>query len=130
MTYEDLVNKYNKLVEKYNSLVNRYNGQAKFLERKCKENLKLIKEIKKLKELINKYRASTNIKVRKYLISENIFYLWGQTVFEIRNEIKAQETPALVYAKELCDKLEHSMHAVLAGGTYNLKYSIKRLKEE
>lgn len=45
MTYEDLVNKYNELVEKYNLLANRYNGQAKFLERKCKENLKLIKEI-------------------------------------------------------------------------------------
>lgn len=124
MTYEDLVNKYNELVEKYNSLANRYNGQAKFLERKCKENLKLIKEIKKLKELINKYRASTDIKVRKYLISENILGLWEQTVCEIRSEIKAQETPALVYAKELCDKLEHSMCA-LAGGPYNIKYSIE-----
>ena len=47
--YFILTDKYNELLEKYNLLVDRYNGQAKFLERKCKENLKLIKEIEKLK---------------------------------------------------------------------------------
>lgn len=35
--------------------------------------------------------------------------LWEHAVCEIRSEIKAQDTPALVYAKELCDKLEESM---------------------
>ena len=47
----------------------------------------------------------------------------GQTVCEIRGEIKAQDTPSLVYAKELCDKLEHSMCA-LAGRPYSLMYNI------
>jgi hypothetical protein len=46
--YFILAEKYNALLEKYNFLVDRYNGQAKFLERKCKENHKLIKEIGKL----------------------------------------------------------------------------------
>lgn len=35
--------------------------------------------------------------------------LWGRSVRGIRHEIMAQDTPALVYAKELCDKLECSM---------------------
>lgn len=56
-------------------------------------------------------------------LPKDILGLWEQTVCEIRSEIKAQDTPALVYAKELCDKLEHSMCAV-AGGPYNLRYSI------
>lgn len=59
-----------------------------------------------------------------FLLPKDILGLWEQTVCEIRSEIKAQETPALVYAKELCDKLEHSMCA-LAGGTYSLRYSIE-----
>lgn len=58
-----------------------------------------------------------------FTLPKDILGLWEQTVCEIRSEIKAQETPALVYAKELCDKLEHSMCA-LAGGPYNLKYKI------
>jgi hypothetical protein len=58
-----------------------------------------------------------------YTLTKDLLGLWEQTVCEIRSEIKAQETPALVYAKELCDKLEHSMCA-LAGGPYNLNYSI------
>lgn len=49
-------------------------------------------------------------------LPKDILGLWEQTVCEIRSEIKAQDTPALVYAKELCDKLEHSMCAV-AGRT-------------
>lgn len=56
-------------------------------------------------------------------LPQDILSLWENTVCEIRSEIKAQETPALVYAKELCDKLEHSMCA-LAGGKYNLRYNI------
>ncbi len=56
-------------------------------------------------------------------LPKDILGLWEQTVCEIRSEIKAQDTPALVYAKELCDKLEHSMCAV-AGGPYSLRYSI------
>ena len=59
----------------------------------------------------------------EYTIQKDILGLWEQTVCEIRAEIKAQDTPALVYAKELCDKLEHSMCA-LAGGHYSLRYSI------
>lgn len=60
----------------------------------------------------------------EFKLSKDILGLWEQTVCEIRAEIKAQDTPALVYAKELCDKLEHSMCA-LAGGHYNLRYSIE-----
>lgn len=56
-------------------------------------------------------------------IQEDILGLWEQTVCEIRSEIKSQDTPSLAYAKELCDKLEHSMRA-LAGGRYKLRYSI------
>lgn len=55
--------------------------------------------------------------------------LWEQTVCEIRGEIKAQETPALEYAKELCDKLEHSMRA-LVGGPYKLRYKLTEDKNE
>ena len=62
----------------------------------------------------------------KYSISKGLLGLWEQTICEIRSEIKAQEAPALIYAKELCDKLEHSMCA-LAGGPYNLKYSIEEV---
>lgn len=54
-----------------------------------------------------------------FKLSKDILGLWEQTVCEI----KAQDTPALVYAKELCDKLEHSM-CTLAGGKYKLKYDI------
>ena len=58
-----------------------------------------------------------------YTIQKDILGLWEQTVCEIRSEIKAQDNPSLVYAQELCDKLEHSMCA-LAGGRYKLRYSI------
>lgn len=60
----------------------------------------------------------------KLRLSKDILSLWEQTVCEIRGEIKAQDTPALAYAKELCDKLEHSMCAV-AGGNYSLRYDIE-----
>lgn len=60
----------------------------------------------------------------EFKLSKDILGLWEQTVCEIRSEIKAQDTPALVYAKELCDKLEHSMCA-LAGGNYSLRYGIE-----
>lgn len=60
----------------------------------------------------------------KLILPKDILGLWEQTVCEIRSEIKAQDNSlALVYAKELCDKLEHSMCAI-AGGPYNLRYSI------
>lgn len=59
-----------------------------------------------------------------FTLPKDVLGLWEQTVCEIRSEIKATENPALVYAKELCDKLEHSMCA-LAGGPYTLKYSIE-----
>lgn len=62
-------------------------------------------------------------KTNEYVIQKDVLGLWEQTVCEIRGEIKAQDTPALVYAKELCDKLEHSMRA-LASGPYELKYNI------
>ena len=60
----------------------------------------------------------------EFKLPKDILSLWEQTVCEIRGEIKAQDTPALVYAKELCDKLEQSMCA-LAGGNYNLRYKIE-----
>lgn len=65
-----------------------------------------------------------NAEPRKYSIPKDLLGLWENTICEIRGEIKAQDTPTLIYAKELCDKLEHSMCA-LAGGTYNLIYSIE-----
>jgi hypothetical protein len=61
-------------------------------------------------------------------LPKDILGLWEQTVCEIRGEIKAQDNPALTYAKELCDKLEHSMCA-LAGGPYELKYNIGGLND-
>ena len=57
-------------------------------------------------------------------LPKDILGLWEQTICEIRNDIKLQCSPALVYAKELCDKLERSMCA-LAGGHYSLRYSIE-----
>ena len=60
----------------------------------------------------------------EFKLPRDVLGLWEQTVCEIRSEIKAQDTPALVYAKELCDKLERSMCA-LAGGKYSLRYSIE-----
>ena len=60
----------------------------------------------------------------EFKLPRDVLGLWEQTVCEIRSEIKAQDTPALVYAKELCDKLERSMCA-LAGGNYSLRYSIE-----
>lgn len=59
-----------------------------------------------------------------FTLPKDILGLWEQTVCEIRDEIKAQESPALVYAKELCDKLEHSMCAI-AGRPYTLRYTIE-----
>lgn len=56
----------------------------------------------------------------EFKLSKDVLGLWEQTVCEISSEIKAQDTP--VYAKELCDKLEHSMCA-LAGGNYILRYN-------
>ena len=64
-----------------------------------------------------------------FILPKDILGLWEQTICEIRSEIKAQETPALVYAKELCDKLEHSMCA-LAGGPYKLQYTLEPEEEE
>lgn len=64
----------------------------------------------------------------EFKLPKDILGLWEQTICEIRGEIKAQETPALMYAKDLCDKLEHSMCA-LAGGKYNLRYNISDEEE-
>ena len=59
-------------------------------------------------------------------LPKDILGLWEQTVCEIRSEIKSWDLKGphvSDYAKELCDKLEHSMCAV-AGGPYSLRYSI------
>ena len=59
-------------------------------------------------------------------LPKDILGLWEQTVCEIRSEIKSWDLKGphvSNYAKELCDKLEHSMCAV-AGGPYSLRYSI------
>ena len=59
-------------------------------------------------------------------LPKDILGLWEQTVCEIRSEIKSWDLKGphvSDYAKELCDKLEHSMCAV-AGGPYRLRYSI------
>lgn len=61
-----------------------------------------------------------------FLLPKDILGLWEQTVCEIRAEIKSWDLigpHTKQYAKELCDKLEHSMCA-LAGGPYKLKYNI------
>ena len=60
-------------------------------------------------------------------LPKDILGLWEQTVCEIRSEIKSWDLkgPHVTdYAKELCDKLEHSMCA-LAGGNYSLRYDIE-----
>lgn len=54
----------------------------------------------------------------------DILSLWEQTVCEIRHEITAQGSPALVYAKELCDKLERSMCS-LSRGAHDPRYNIE-----
>lgn len=46
--------------------------------------------------------------------------LWENTVCEIRSEIKAQESPALMHAFDLCNKLEDSMVAYAKG---NVEYA-------
>lgn len=59
-------------------------------------------------------------------LPKDILGLWEQTVCEIRGEIKSWDLigpHTKQYAKELCDKLEHSMCA-LASGPYGLRYSI------
>ena len=59
-------------------------------------------------------------------LPKDILGLWEQTVCEIRSEIKSWDLKGPHVsdsAKELCDKLEHSMCAV-AGGSYSLRYSI------
>ena len=53
---------------------------------------------------------------------KDLIALWENTVCEIRGEIKAQESPSLVYAKELCDKLENSMVAFARGE--NVRFEI------
>ena len=63
----------------------------------------------------------------EFRLSKDILCLWEQTVCEIRGEIKSwdlKEPHVSDYAKELCDKLEHSMCA-LAGGNYSLRYDIE-----
>ena len=60
-------------------------------------------------------------------LPKDILSLWEQTVCEIRGEIKSWDLKGphvSDYAKELCDKLEHSMCA-LAGGNYSLRYDIE-----
>ena len=60
-------------------------------------------------------------------LPKDILGLWEQTVCEIRSEIKSWDLKGphvSDYAKELCDKLEHSMCA-LAGGDYSLRYAIE-----
>ena len=59
-------------------------------------------------------------------LPKDILGLWEQTVCEIRSEIKSWDLKGphvSDYAKELCDKLEHSMCAA-TGGPYSLRYSI------
>ncbi len=53
--------------------------------------------------------------MREWTINREILGLWEHAICEIRAEIKAQDTPSLVYAKELCDKLENSIVSVAQG---------------
>ena len=69
--YFILAEKYNKLLEKYKLLVDRYNGQVKFLERKCKENHKLIKKLKKLKNAKQHEPLVKDIDTSRYTITES-----------------------------------------------------------
>lgn len=59
-----------------------------------------------------------------YKIGTKTLGLWEQTVCEIRSEIKAQESPALMFAKELCDKLENSMVYIARGEEAKAQYQI------
>lgn len=62
-----------------------------------------------------------------FTLPKDVLGLWEQTVCEIRSEIKNWDLigpHTKQHAKELCDKLEHSMCAI-AGGPYSLKYSIE-----
>lgn len=59
-----------------------------------------------------------------YKLGAKTLGLWEQTVCEIRGEIKAQESPALMFAKELCDKLENSMVHIAKGEEAKAQYQI------
>lgn len=62
----------------------------------------------------------------QFTLPKDVLGLWEQTVCEIRSEIKSWDLKGphvSDYAKELCDKLEHSMCAA-TGGPYSLRYSI------
>ena len=85
------------------------------------EQIRELKVVKEAEQFIS-VEVEQSIS-EEYTIQKDILNLWEQTICEIRNDIKLQCSPALVYAKELCDKLEHSMCA-LAGGHYKLRYSL------
>ena len=55
---------------------------------------------------LDRRKEKENAEPRKYSIPKDLLGLWENTICEIRGEIKAQDTPTLIYAKELCDKLE------------------------
>lgn len=59
-----------------------------------------------------------------YKLEAKTLGLWEQTVCEIRGEIKAQDNPSLVFAKELCDKLENSMVHIAKGEESKAQYQI------
>lgn len=59
-----------------------------------------------------------------YKIGTKTLGLWEQTICEIRHEIKAQESPVLMFAKELCDKLENSMVHIAKGAEAKAQYQI------
>lgn len=88
-----------------------------------KENIEGIYEITEEAEQFIRVGVEQSIS-EEYTIQKDILSLWEQTICEIRSDIKLQCSPALVYAKELCDKLERSMCA-LAGGHYSLRYNIE-----
>lgn len=96
-------------------------------ERLHKENIAL-KEIKELFSRLNKEQSEAILELKMRIEEmESSSKHWdeihrGSKIMDLdtANEPKTQDTP--VYAKELCDKLEHSMCA-LAGGNYILRYN-------
>lgn len=59
-----------------------------------------------------------------YTLGKQTLSLWEQAVCEIRGEIKAQDSPSLVFAKELCDKLEMSMVHIAQGEEDKAQFQI------
>lgn len=57
-------------------------------------------------------------------MNKELLALWEHAICEIRSEIKATGDVSLIYAKELCDKLETSIVAFARGDTNSTQFTI------